>query len=82
MTFINQRSYIISGILVPLIIAFRLFRDGISLLDSILVLGSIAAFVSIRLLLKPTSSALTTTDAVKLALDSGKPTLVEYQSEY
>ena len=82
MTFINQRSYIISGILVPLIIAFTLFRDFISLLDSILVLGSIAAFVSIRLLLKPTSSALTTTDAVKLALDSGKPTLVEYQSEY
>ena len=82
MTFINQRSYIISGILVPLIIAFTLFRDGISLLDIILVLGSIAAFASIRLLLKPTSSPLTTTDAVKLALDSGKPTLVEYQSEY
>ena len=82
MTFINQRSYIISGILVPLIIAFTLFRDGISLLDIILVLGSIAAFASIRLLLKPTSTPLTTTDAVKAALNSGKPTLVEYQSEY
>ena len=82
MTFINQRSYIISGILVPLIIAFTLFRDGINLLDIILVLGSIAAFVSIRLLLKPTRSLLTTTDAVKAALDSDKPTLVEYQSEY
>ncbi|MBO37317.1 MAG: hypothetical protein CL612_05750 [Anaerolineaceae bacterium] len=82
MTFINQRSYIISGILVPLIIAFTLFRNGINLLDIILVLGSIAAFVSIRLLLKPTRSLLTTTDAVKAALDSDKPTLVEYQSEY
>jgi hypothetical protein len=39
-------------------------------------------FICIRLLLKPTSSSLTTTDAVKTALDSGKPTLIEYQSEY
>jgi hypothetical protein len=82
MTFINQRSFIISGISVPLIIALTLFRDGISLLDTILVLGSIVVFICIRLLLKPTSSSLTTTDAVKTALDSGKPTLIEYQSEY
>ncbi|HCU80121.1 MAG TPA: hypothetical protein DGN60_03025 [Chloroflexi bacterium] len=82
MTFINQRSFIISGISVPLIIAITLFRDGISLLDTILVLGSVAVFISIRLLLKPTSSLLTTADTVKTALDSGKPTLIEYQSEY
>ena len=82
MTFINQRSFIISGISIPLIIALTLFRDGINLLATILVLGSIAVFISIGLFLKPTSSVLTTTDAVKTALDSGKPTLIEYQSEY
>ena len=82
MTFINQRSFIISGISIPLIIALTLFRDGINLLDTILVLGSIAVFISIGLFLKPTSSVLTTTDAVTTALASGKPTLIEYQSEY
>ena len=82
MTFINQRSFIISGISIPLIIALTLFRDGINLLDIILVLGSMAVFISIGLFLKPTSSVLTTTDAVTPALASGKPTLIEYQSEY
>ena len=82
MTFINQRSFIISGISIPLIIALTLFRDGINLLDTILVLGSMAVFISIGLFLKPTSSVLTTTDPVTTALASGKPTLIEYQSEY
>jgi hypothetical protein len=82
MTFINQRSYIISGILVPLIIAFTLFRDGINLLDIVLVSASVIGFVSLGRLLKPSSSPLTTMDAVKAALASGQPTLIEYQSEY
>ena len=82
MRFINQHSYMISGILIPLIIAFTLFRDGINLLDIILVVGSIAAFVFVGLFLRQTSSQLTTIDAVKEALASGKPTLIEYQSEY
>ena len=46
----------ISGLLIPLIISFTLFRDGINLLGIILVVGSIAAFVFVGLFLRPTNN--------------------------
>ncbi len=81
MAFFNQYSYLITSIFVTVIVAFFLLRDGLSRRDAIAI-GSIAgAFVIAWLFIRPTPSTFTQ-DQIESALKSGKPTLIEFQSEY
>jgi uncharacterized membrane protein required for colicin V production len=81
MSFINQYSYLLTSIFVTVVVAFFLLRDGLSRRD-VIAIGSIAgAFVIAWFFVRPTPSNLTQ-DQIEAAMKSGKPTLIEFQSEY
>jgi len=81
MAFFNQYSYLITSIFVTVVVAFFLLRDGLSRRD-VIALGSIAgAFVIAWFFIRPTPSNFTQ-DQIEAALTSGKPSLIEFQSEY
>ena len=82
MTYINQYSFTLTAVLVQAVIAIILLRDGVRGLDLVALAGIATAFCLTWLLLRPGQSTLTEVDAVEEALASGKPTLLEFQSEY
>ena len=82
MTYINQHSFTLTALLVQAVFAFILLRDGIRFLDMVALAVIATAFVLSWILLRPGPSTFTEVDAIEAALASGKPTLLEYQSEY
>ena len=82
MTYVNQHSFTLTALLVQAVFAIILLRDGIRVMDIVALAVMAIAFVLSWLLLRPGPSTLTEVDAVKTALASGEPTLLELQSEY
>lgn len=81
MSFFNQYSYLITSLFVTGIIAIFLLHDGIKRRD-VIAIGAIAAtFVGVWFFTRPLASNLSQ-DQIELMLKSGKPTLIEFQSEY
>lgn len=81
MAFFNQYSYFITSIFVTVIVAFFLLRDGVSRRDVIALTSIVGAFVIAWFFIRPTPSNITQ-DQIESMLRSGKPTLIEFQSEY
>jgi len=81
MSFINQYSYFITSIFVTVVVAFFLLRDGLSRRDVIAITSIIGAFIIAWFFIRPTPSNITQ-DQIESMLKSGKPTLIEFQSEY
>jgi uncharacterized membrane protein required for colicin V production len=81
MSFINQYSYLIISIFVTVFIAFVLLRDGLSRRDVIALTSIVGAFVIAWFFIRPASSNIAQ-DQIESLLKSGKPTLIEFQSEY
>ena len=82
MTYINQHSFVLSVLLVQTVFAIIILRDGVRLLDMVALAVMTTAFGLSWLLLRPGPSTLMEMDAVEATLASGKPTLMEFQSEY
>ena len=82
MNYINQHSLVVGARLVQISFTVMLLRDGIRLQD-IVALSVIATTFGISwILLRPGPSTFTDFDDVEASLASGKPTLLEFQSEY
>jgi uncharacterized membrane protein required for colicin V production len=81
MLFINQYSYLLTSIFVTVLISFFLLRDGVSRRDVIAIASIVGAFVVAWFFIRPTPSRAAQ-DQIEATLKSGKPTLIEFQSEY
>ena len=82
-SFINQNSYIITSVIILMIMASILFRDGIRLLDITAITVVAATFFVSWLLVRPTQSTLTNIyEAGDIFTNEDMPILLEFQSEY
>jgi hypothetical protein len=81
MLFFNQYSYLLTSIFLTLLIAVILLRDGLSRRDVIALTAIAGTFALIWFFVRPLPSGLTQ-DQIESILRSGKPTLIEFQSEY
>lgn len=79
---VNQHSFILTAILVLCIVAIVLFRDGVKALDFVALIAVASTFCFSWLLFRPGPSTFAVVDSVEKALESGKPTLLEFQSNY
>ena len=82
MQFFNQHSFVISAILIVGLTAIALLHDGVRRKD-LIALGALGFFFAgAFLVLRPGPSTLKEIAAVEAALASGRPTLIEFQSNY
>jgi xanthine/uracil permease len=79
--FFNQYSYLITAIVITSLIALFLFRDGFKRRDVIAVGVIAGAFAIAWFFTRPVSSNLSA-EQIEVLLNSGRPTLIEFQSEY
>ena len=83
MSFINQNYYVITSIIILMVMASVLFRDGIRLLDITAITVAAATFFVSWLLVRPTQSILTNIyEAGDIFTNEDMPILLEFQSEY
>ena len=82
MNYFNQHSFTMIALLVHVIFAIVILRNGIRFLDLVALTAMASVFGISWLLLRPGPSTLTEADAVEAALATGVPTLIEFQSEY
>jgi hypothetical protein len=82
MQFINQNSFtIISGV-IWLGLAVFLLRDGVTVQD-VIALAALAAGIGLAFwFLRPGPSTLDETEQVMARIGTGKPVLLEFQSNY
>jgi hypothetical protein len=82
MKIINQYSFVLVGLVVWLGLAAYLLRDGVKTTD-ILALAALAAGFGLAFwLLRPGPSTLDETEQVMAQIGSGKPVLLEFQSNF
>ncbi len=82
MRYFNQHSFAISAIIIIGLAAIALLHDGVGRKDLIALGVLVLAFAGVFLVFRPGPSTLTEAASVEAALTSGKPTLVEFQSNY
>ncbi len=77
-----QHLFTLIALIVLTAFALVLLRDGVRVLDLVALVAVASAFGLSWLLVRPDPSTLKETAAVKAALASGKPTLLEFQLDY
>lgn len=82
MSYFNQHSFVLVAVLVLGIVTIVLFRDGLRGRDLVVLAAVASAFGLSWLLIRPGPSTLAAVADVDAARESGKPTLLEFQSEY
>ncbi|MBI3360357.1 MAG: hypothetical protein HY023_04530 [Chloroflexi bacterium] len=82
MRYFNQHSFAISTIVIIGLAALALLYDGVKRRDLIALGALVLAFGGTFLFLRPGPSTVTEAAAVEAAIKSGRPTLIEFQSNY
>ncbi len=80
--YLNQHSFVIGGAVLFVAVAAWLLRDGLSRPDLIALAVLGASLLGAWLLVRPTRQGPADTAQVEAALQSGRPALVEFHSQY
>jgi hypothetical protein len=82
MSFINQYSFLVIAGLAAALLGYFLFRNGVDR-SSLITFGSlILGLLLAYFLLRPGSSPALSVSEILSKIGSGKPVLLEFQSEY
>jgi preprotein translocase subunit YajC len=82
MTFINQYSFLIVAVVAILLLGFYLLRKRIERSSFIAIAALVFGILFAFLLLRPGSSSSQETEDVLAQIGSGRPVLLQFQSNY
>jgi hypothetical protein len=82
MKFINQHSYFIITGLFLLTVGVIVLRTGLTTPRMLLILGLVLVMAMLYLVLNPGASSSLKIGQIQSRIGSGKPVLLEFQSQY
>ena len=82
MKFVNQHSFFVFGGLFLLAAALIILRAGISTPRLLLILALVLLLTLLYLVFNPGSSSIREVSQIQSRIGTGKPVLLEFQSQY